>query len=138
MRKNYSGEPYHIVGIEYIKKRRKVRVSYFLKNNLVEDDDQSQHYHFLALILTNRLDSLTKIPKIRENLWKIQTEEKISIKVYFGVIELDGNIYSKVTGELRKCHGELEQYLNKEIISQALMKELPYSKNIFRWLLYFL
>ena len=103
--KNYSGEPYRIVWDRiYQKKKEKLEFLISLKNNLVEDGDQSQHYHFLALILTNRLDSLTeKFQKIRENLLENPNERKKQYQNLFLVsLELDGNIYSKVTGEFKK------------------------------------
>ena len=71
---------------------------------MVEEDDKSQHYHFLALILTNRIDSLTeKFRKIRENLLENPDERRNQYQKLFLVsLELDGNIYSKVTGEFKK------------------------------------
>ena len=103
--KNYSGEPYRIVWDRiYQKKKEKLEFLISLKNNLVENADQSQHYHFLALILTKRTNSLTeKFQKIRENLLENPKERKKQYQNLFLVsLELDGNIYSKVTGEFKK------------------------------------
>ena len=71
---------------------------------MVENADQNKHYHFLALILTKRINSLTeKFQKIRENLLDNPKERKQQYQNLFLVsLELDGNIYSKVTGEFKK------------------------------------
>ena len=110
-----------------------------LKNNLVGNSDQNEHYYFLATILTKRINSLTKkFQNIEENLSDNPKERKKQYQNLFLVsLELDGNIYSAITGEFKKESWGWERYLNKEIILQALTKELQYSKNISRWLLYF-
>ncbi|MAF82443.1 MAG: hypothetical protein CMK52_06065 [Proteobacteria bacterium] len=102
---NYSGDPYYIVWEQiYQKKKEKLEFLVSLKNNLVANSDQNEHYHFLASILTNRTNSLTeKFQKIRENLLYNPKERKNQYQSLFLVsLELDGNIYSKVTGEFKK------------------------------------
>ena len=103
--KKYSGDPYYIVWEQiYKKKKEKLEFLISLKNNLVENADQNNHYHFLAVILTKRTNALTeKFQKIRENLLDNPKERKQQYQNLFLVsLELDGNIYSKVTGEFKK------------------------------------
>ena len=103
--KNYSGDPYNIVWKQvYQKKKEKIEFLISLKNNLVENADRNNHYHFLAVILTKRTNALTeKFQKIRENLLDNPKERKQQYQNLFLVsLELDGNIYSKVTGEFKK------------------------------------
>ncbi len=103
--KNYSVEPYNIVWDQiYKKKKEKLEFLISLKNNLVQNSDQNEHYHFLALILTNRTNSLTeRFEKIREKVSDNPEERKNQYQDLFLVsLELDGNIYSKFTGEFKK------------------------------------
>ncbi|MDA9689046.1 FtsW/RodA/SpoVE family cell cycle protein [Betaproteobacteria bacterium] len=103
--KTHPGEPYDIVWDQvYQKKKEKLEFLISLKNNLVENADQNEHYHFLILILTNRTNSLVeKFQKIREDLLDDPKERKNQYKKLFLVsLELDGNIYSQVTGEFKK------------------------------------
>jgi len=103
--KDYSGDPYYIVWEQiYQKKREKLDFLISLKNNLVKNSDQNEHYHFLALILTNRTNSLTeKFQKIRENVLENPKERKRQYQnLFLFSLELDGNIYSKVTGDFKK------------------------------------
>ncbi|MDA9719607.1 hypothetical protein N9U60_04380, partial [Betaproteobacteria bacterium] len=101
----YSGDPYYEVWDRiYQKKKEKLEFLISLKNNLVEIADQNNHYHFLAIILTKRTNALTeKFQKIREKLLDNPKERKQQYQNLFLVsLELDGTIYSKVTGEFKK------------------------------------
>ena len=102
---NYSGDPYPIVWDQiYKKKKEELEFLVYLKKTLVEKPDQNEHYYLLALILTNRIKALTeKFEKIREDLLDNTKERKQQYQSLFLVsLELDGNIYSKVTGEFKK------------------------------------
>ena len=101
----YSGDPYHIVWDQiYHKKKEKLEFLISLRNNLVENTDQNTQYHLLVVILTKRINALTeKFQKIREDLLENPKEKKQQYQNLFLVsLELDGNIYSKVTGEFKK------------------------------------
>ena len=103
--KNYSGDPYYIVWDQiYKKNKEKIEFLISLKNNLVEDVDQNNHYRFLAVIFTKRTNALAeKFQEINKNLIDDLEERKQQYQKLFLVsLELDGNIYSKVTGEFKK------------------------------------
>ena len=77
-----------------------------------------------ALILTNRLDSLTENSKKLERIFGKSRRKKNQYQNLFLVsLELDGNIYSKVTGEFKKVSRGLGTILEQGD-NLVLMKEL--------------
>ena len=88
----------------YQDKREKLEFLVFLRNHLIESSDRSEQQQTLALLIDQRVNNLQKRFKdLEDNLFHNETQREQQYRNLFLIsLELDGMLYSQVSGEFKK------------------------------------